>query len=636
MTALTELKNAYVTDVPTDGGAYDGCSIVPLPHDFALIIAQYAPGTNALGITGGPFYDGAWIDASYVVPQPSDTGMATTASDTITIGAHKSSDASLQQLEMTLGRPVMTDTTGMNWTVPYSIDYIPGTSGRPALTESSVTVYPSWYSHTIVPGVFTPNSMDNGGGGGVWTIDVTGLTSDVVTGAFTVTTDTNDTFGFDINAAPDFTGGTNSGAIIWLDLGDVADWQTVLQLAKLDDDGWTLSLNPTYTDFLGHEVARAAAVTSTGNVLVMDARGVRGYALLEVNYTLQTVTRHTSVPVATGPYDGAAGWNNTTYAGQPTSRLPGTNDFIFLRKTDVYQYAEAVRVSGTTVTVLDAIVLSTPSNLGDGWGTVVTKNATTAFAALAFPATGGCAGPGTPKLRTYEIVLASDALSATYIDYTRTYRDNTELFAYPTSLTGDTGLEAAAGVITVDPFTGNELFDLFLLSPGVGDTALGTTPLPDLPADARPEGVSADDTTVTVLDGPRGYVVAEDALLIVRSVYIDPTDASAGGRVMLTQYDASSLAILDTLWDRAPNADSGTPIGDLSAMFNTDRRQALFVGTDVRGTSDELRRRVTTTGAIVYPHITRSTGDLRLLDYVYGHLIYDLSDGGHQQRTRFT
>lgn len=422
---------------------------------------------------------------------------------------------------------------------------------------------------------------------------------------------------------------------------DVVDgWTTYARVATLTGSGYSFAGSATAMPYIGPNTSRSAAVTSAGNVLVMTGAGYtsspRGYRLLEIDPDTSAVTVHPQVDVTETPSVNATA---ATWGAQATSRLPGSDTFIQLRQMWFRTYVEAVRVSGTTVTVVATTPLIAYDSIANGYasagldvGTVIPLDANTALVAREVPgfdfSGGGARGDITlDRLRLWKVTLTGSTLTVTTRDVSWPYISGTSTGLYPTDG------PYVAEIIGGNPSTttvGNEgTISGPLIRRGIAYTG-GTFTVTDLPlAQLNPAMVPAGVTGTTYLP-PDNFIpiIVGDELVVAHSANVTEGAGGGGGTLfsvarlgattgggtptgtttgytVITTYNRATGNITGTYWDQAQHVSPK----ELDGYYDSTSGQLVLTTTDVAG--NVLR-------PTVYgdPDIEGSdAGDIRLIDY---------------------
>lgn len=427
----------------------------------------------------------------------------------------------------------------------------------------------------------------------------------------------------------------------------VTTWQTISQLVTFSDSGWILSAGSQYAWAGNKEVAYATAVTTEGNVLQMTSADTRGYRLVEViDGNLAT---HATVPVQAGPLMSGT-YNQPTKWGQAGARIPGTNDFIFVRTcqySGLPSFAEAVRVTGTTVTILDVVALPMPTSAGRWYfaGAVVPVGGTSAAAVLSFPQANTGSGAVRDLYRVYSLTLNSGALTVAYSDLDAPTADGGTSFNQPISTlypstSGTAGhVELVIHDSTKDDYTSMTRWGLTVAPSSDGSTVTVTKdvlPLAQLDLTARPDGAASGSTLNVAGDNNaelHSVTVNTDAgtLLVAHTVALTVSGTDDGhNRLMVSEFDLTFGDLLSTTFtDTLPPADGHTTFGfpQVAACYLPTTGQYVVAVTDADKTAWV---------PVSFGNAPEGAGNIRLLDYTTAGLAYDIADGGYTQRTHFS
>lgn len=408
-----------------------------------------------------------------------------------------------------------------------------------------------------------------------------------------------------------------------------AKWSTCAQVATLGGNGWTLASTSVSFPWIGPSTAQSAAATSDGNVLVMTGAGgthPRGYRLLEISG--DAITVHDQVDVTIETDSDAA---SATSRVQATGRLPGTDDFIQVRQTWRKTYIEAVRVSGTSVTVLASADVTGGSEVT---GAVIPLDATTALVGLQiFGFNGGLVDHTLDVHRLYKVSLVGGTLSLTSRDVSWPWLPGHRMGLYPSSGS------YVAEIIGPDPaITSFSIADDSIAMPLVrrgiaysgGTFTVTNLPLAPLDSTVVPAGVTGGHTvfppSVSVVNYPVP-IVTDDALLVARATNVIDSSNAATGYIATTAYDRTTGAITGTYWSAGQHPN----LSELDAYYDSGVGQLLLSGTD--GTTATLKVSIFTSPAIDQG----KAGDVRLADVSFNpQAVNDLADGGYVQATRFS
>lgn len=313
--------------------------------------------------------------------------------------------------------------------------------------------------------------------------------------------------------------------------------------------GWAVGAATTFPAG-GSGVAHTMSVTSSGDVVIMTGKDGRGYRLISVDQTTDTVTVGSLVSAGTG----------TTIAGQKGALLPGTNDMIFVRTTSAGTYAEAVRVVGGTLTVLDTLALSTGAGAGDGWGTVIAIGATSAFAALSLI-------DGT--LRIYRIVLTSGTLSVSHSDVTVAVEHTPYAQLYPAASSAYT-----AEIQLLDPADTTQYIRRGIRYTGsiVVDTL--TLDAIDYLGQAPPDATGSWSLVASL---PSTYFQTSTSMVVARP--IEMSGDPYGGRFVILEYTGAG-ALTSYHWDKSGRGTGAGDATDLSGFYDRARGRVYLSDTD--------------------------------------------------------
>lgn len=393
-------------------------------------------------------------------------------------------------------------------------------------------------------------------------------------------------------------------------------WVTRATVAAFTGSGYSFTGSPGVMAYIGPTTRRSATATSDGNVLVMTgpggSTGARGYRLLEIDPDTDAVTVHDQVDV-TGESDTDAA--RATWTAQATGRLPGTDTFIQLRQTWQHIYAEAVRVSGTTVTVVATAALL-PYDFTNGTGTansqqgtVIPLDAGTALVALAVPGFVPSSGGGgafdytLDVLRLFKVALSGSSLTVTHQDISWPFLAGTSTGLYRTD--GAYVAEIIGGNPSTTTSANAGTINGPLIRRGIA-YAGGTFTVTDLPLDQLdPAVVPAGLTGTTFL--PAGFfipITVEDQLVVAHAANVTSSGVTSG-YTMITAYDRATGGITDTYWDQAAHA---TP-KELDGYYDPTTGDLVLTVTDV--SKSVLNLTIFTSPGFE----SASAGDVRVIDY---------------------